>query len=169
MVNLLHDYKKEIRFILVLFFSIYFTSAFFSLIIGIELPSIYEYNSRYISITTFMSILKNNLFVFLLLSLGTITFSVLTYINIATNAIMLGIGTSLFLQLQSLSIPFLIHGIPEFMGFFFAAALGLKPLNYHALHIKKSLFILLSGFLCVLIGSLLETFLSPIALLWLLT
>lgn len=116
-----------------------------------------------------MSILKNNLFVFLLLSLGTITFSVLTYINIATNAIMLGIGTSLFLQLQSLSIPFLIHGIPEFMGFFFAAALGLKPLNYHALHIKKSLFILLSGFLCVLIGSLLETFLSPIALLWLLT
>lgn len=113
---------------------------------------------------TFFEILKNNSFVFLLLLLGSVTFGFLTYINIATNAVNIAFSTYWFIELGGLSISFLIHGVPEYISFFLAALLGLKPIQYHLINKKISLIILFTGVFLVILGSYLETYVSPLIL-----
>lgn len=158
------DRKKEIRIILLLFLSFYALSFVFFATTKYKLPPSGEFNSEFISLQTFFEILKNNSFVFLLLLLGSVTFGFLTYINIATNAVNIAFSTYWFIELGGLSISFLIHGVPEYISFFLAALLGLKPIQYHLINKKISLIILFTGVFLVILGSYLETYVSPLIL-----
>ncbi|MCI0768162.1 stage II sporulation protein M [Bacillus sp. TL12] len=166
MSSLLVDYKKETKITLIIFFSVYTITSCVSLIfLDYKVSPMKDFNEDYISFQTFIYILRNNLFVFLLLLLGTITFGILTLTNIISNAIMLGVATKGILELGPISFPILIHGIPEFLSFFLAANFGLKPINYHFSNYKKSIKICFIGFILVISAALIEAYISPMVIL----
>lgn len=54
-----------------------------------------------------------------------------TYSIIITNAYLLGVNTPMIISLQIQGISILFHGVLELFGFFLAALIGMKPIQYH--------------------------------------
>lgn len=156
--------KKEIGIILILFLTLYIISFIFFITAKYKLPMHSNFDSSYSSFDTFLSIFKNNFYVFILFLLGSVTYGFLTYANLITNAVVLAFATYWFFELGVLSFSVIVHGIPEFSAFFLAAILGLKSVKYHLLNRRSSFSILCLGVFLVLLGSILETYVSPLIL-----
>lgn len=153
-------YKKESKTVIYFFFAIYVISV----VIGLFIP-FGNYNTllaNFNSYDFFISILKNNMFVYILLIIGCITASITTYVSIFFNGFMLGINTPLVINLgTSIIFGTLLHGVFEFLGFFFGALIGLKSIEFHLKNPLEAVKVLLLGFVCIVLGAFIEGYMSP--------
>lgn len=150
--------KRIIYFITLSYFITMILTMFIS--IGIDNDISQAKSSNSFTMDRYLFLIKSNLFVYLLLILGLITFKVTTIINIISNGISMGYFLPFLIKYGGFS--FLIHAIPELLGLFIGAYIGLSKWSDIKVENKKYIFLFITGILLILISGILETYVTPI-------
>ncbi|MGY3725145.1 Stage II sporulation protein M [Granulicatella balaenopterae] len=153
------DYKREIKNIK----NIFFVTYVIALCIGwlyFKQTSVIIDNGGCESNILYKKILINNIIVFILMCSGSLFNKISTYSIIITNAYLLGVNTPMIISLQIQGISILFHGVLELFGFFLAALIGMKPIQYHIKNKYNSYKILLLGLSMIVVSAIIEGYIS---------
>ncbi|WP_191559880.1 stage II sporulation protein M [Metabacillus idriensis] len=157
--------KKNFKITIILYIVGLIFGIFIGELINLNLNKI-EYSSDPNNLATTWYIITRNLTVFIILLSGVVLFKIPTIINLIFNGSVLGFMLSglptkdLFLYIAAI----LIHGIPELIGLFIAAAISFSGYKGFIDNKKKGLTLLLLGVTLIIIAGFIETYISPIIL-----
>lgn len=148
---------------------IYFVSLAIGLLISKALNNDIAYvpediNNTHVFFSTFLSIVINNMKVFIIILTGFFLLKIPTVISLISNGSMLGffLGSITFDQFKHVIIPLSVHGIPEVLGFLIAAYLVFQGKENFMKDKRFNTLLLTSGVLIIGMAAALETYISPI-------
>jgi stage II sporulation protein M len=125
-----------------------------------------DLKESHVNIDTMFHILINNLKVFLIILTGFFLLKIPTVLNLISNGTMLGFFLGGLPEGELLKVipPLLAHGIPEILGFFIAAYLVFLGKQRFKDKKQFNTTLLLIAVLLIVVGSFIETYISPIFL-----
>lgn len=130
-------------------------------IIGVNFESteIIEFQTKEI----FFNIFINNVKVYLILFLGLFLFRIPTYLTLIFNAYLLGFA---FAALDNITtaLAILVHGVFEMTAFLIATTIAFNNYKYVMENKKPFGVFFLIGIVFLLVGAIIETYISPIIL-----